>query len=732
MFVGQSVRILEIAVPVPLRRSFEYLLPNSLEPNSSPEPGIRIQVPFGGRQLIGILLGTVLTSTFDMQKLKPVTKILDRQPLFDAKLFDLCLWAASYYQHPIGEVLHGAMPVLLRRGEPATQPIDYLIETSANSQPNLSRSPKQASLFEALQRHPAGMTRGEVTELGISPGVIKGLVNKQLAQWLTRDKPIKPFDYTRILAEDRLPLTDEQAAALKQVSGAETHLLFGITGSGKTEIYLQLIEQKLTQGKQALVLVPEIGLTPQTVRRFRQRFHTKVVVLHSGLTDRERLYAFRQSKLGAAGIVIGTRSAIFTPLKHPGIIVVDEEHDVSFKQQKGFRYSARDLAVYRGRMERIPVILGTATPALESYQNALSGKYLISRLNLRPTKAGTAAYKIIGIQNQPLVSGFSKPLIHLIQQHLNDGNQVLVFLNRRGFSPVILCRVCGWIAECKQCDARLTYHLTQSKLICHHCGYQIRVAQQCSACQSEQLVPLGAGTQRLENTLHSLYPGQQIIRIDRDSTRNKGAMEAIIKTIHKGQPALLVGTQLLAKGHHFPNVTLVAVVDIDTGFYSADYRAIERMGQLLLQVAGRAGRATKPGTVAIQTHFPHQPVLRTLLYKGYEAFAKQLLAERSTLELPPFSHQAVIRAEAKTTHQAMQFLTEIRASTDPSPGTSILGPIPAPMVRRSGRYRAQLLLAGKNRHALQASLKRCIRCADQSPAAKKLRWSADVDPVDLF
>ena len=468
------------------------------------------------------------------------------------------------------------------------------------------------------------------------------------------------------------------------------------------------------------------------MQRFRSRFDLPICVLHSGLNDRERLQAWRMANLGNAAIIIGTRSAIFTPMLNPGLIVIDEEHDASFKQQDGFKYSARDMAVLRGQMENLPVILGSATPSLESYQNTVSGKYSISSLTTRPNTASTASYQLIGVQHEKLDEGFSRPLIQLIGQHLKNKSQVLIFLNRRGYSPVILCRSCGWIAECTRCDARMTYHLSQGSLICHHCGQQNRLKRDCASCGSDQLVPLGLGTQRLEETLTRLFPNEKIIRIDRDSTRKKGSMEKITTEVNKGHPAILVGTQLLAKGHHFPNVTLVAVCDIDSGFYSSDYKAIERMGQLLLQVGGRAGRESKPGTVAIQTHFPDQPILQTLINDGYETFIQQLLRERSQFELPPFAFQAIIKAEAINTGLAMQFLSDIAEKHHYNPSATVLGPIPSTMEKKAGKHRAQLLLTSKDRKTLLSVLTNCISIAEQSKIQRKVRWSVDVDPVDLF
>ena len=723
---------LDIAVPVPLRRSFTYLPPAGTDA-STLQPGIRIEVPFGRQRLVGILMATTRHSKVQADKIKPAGRLIDHRPVLNKTILRICCWAADYYQHPIGDVLHTALPVLLRQGESTAQMQERLVANITDpNQANLKRSPRQLLLLQSLIASTKGFIRPELRQKAFTNQIIRGLIDKGYAKWTKTESLSLPFDKTQVIRGAPMVLTAEQSSALNAVNEVGTHLLFGITGSGKTEIYLQAIERILRQGKQALVLVPEIGLTPQTIARFRSRFRVAVYALHSALTDRQRLAVWRQGYLGEAAVIIGTRSSIFTPMSSPGLIVVDEEHDVSFKQQEGFRYSARDLAVLRGQIEAIPVLLGSATPSLESYHNAVSGKYKLTTLKNRPNLAKTATYKLIGTQHQELQDGFSTPLIHLMKKHLDDGNQILVFLNRRGFSPVILCRQCGWTAECDRCDARMTYHISLAKVICHHCGAQAPVHRVCSKCGSDQLIPLGLGTQRLERALNDLFPGRRIIRIDRDSTRRKDAMEKIVTNINRGESAILVGTQLLAKGHHFPNVTLVAIVDIDSGFYSADYRAIERMGQLLLQVGGRAGRESKPGTVAIQTHFPEQAILKTIIDDGYSVFAEQQLAERLKYQLPPFTHQAIIRAEAINKDLAMQFLSELSQCTSPLPPVTMLGPIPSVMEKRAGRHRAQLLFTSHDRRALQSTLTQCVRLAEQSKMGRKVKWSVDVDPIDLF
>ncbi|MDG1206064.1 MAG: primosomal protein N' [Pseudomonadales bacterium] len=733
---------LDVAVPVPLRRTFQYLAPAGMNP-ANLSPGVRVEVNFGRQRLIGLLISTSNTNEIAVDKIKPALRVVDDQPLLDAVLFKLCLWATDYYQHPIGEVFQSAIPALLRQGDAIDQTEKVLVPLIKQfDETAFKRAPRQSELLSRLLSQPEGLSKIALDSYETTTATIRSLIAKELIQWDSKTVSVSHFDSSNPQKSDMLPLSNEQVDALKTALTPGTQLLFGITGSGKTEIYLQAIDAVLRQGKQALVLVPEIGLTPQTIERFTSRFNVPIYALHSSLTDKERLHAWRQAREQGAGIIIGTRSAIFTPMSKLGIIVVDEEHDASFKQIEGFRYSARDLAVFRGHQEQIPVILGSATPSLESLSNAVSGKYKLSKLTERPTKANVAHYQVIGTQHQKMDNSFSEPLFELIEQHLNAGNQVLVFLNRRGYSPVLICNGCGAIAACERCDARMTFHMNQNKLICHHCGAAKQANRLCQPCGSRDVVPLGAGTQRLEETLLGRFADSNIIRIDRDSTRRKGEMERLTKQVMAGEPAILVGTQLLAKGHHFPDVTLVAIVDVDSGFYSSDFRAIEKMGQLILQVGGRAGREKKQGTVAIQTQFPDQPILKSLIEDGYEAFANSLLDERRLYDLPPYSFQAVLRAEATKNGIAMAFLNSLASSQVVSsalgsqnrnaPSVSVLGPIPSTMEKRDGKYRAQLLISSSNRKALNSILAKIISLIENNKEQRMVRWSLDVDPIDLL
>ena len=721
-------RYLDIAIPAPLRRSFHYLPPDEFPPDT--RPGCRIRVPFGYKQVYGMFLGYVKEISTGEHKLKKATKLLDLEPVLPQTIVDLCMWASNYYPHPVGEVFATAMPTLLRHGRPATREIEQFFLTDAGLHLNvesLRRAPRQQEVFSLLSQNPDGISRQQLKQF--SNNILRKLIDKGLIE--SRMSLTERFTADAIDQQGIKPNTEQQDA-IDQVGETGTYLLQGITGSGKTEVYLRLIERMLEQGRQSLVLVPEIGLTPQTVQRFRARFSVTIAVLHSGLSDTERLRGWQDEASGHAGIVIGTRSAVFTPLAHPGLIVIDEEHDTSFKQSEGFKYSARDLAVLRGNMEKTPVLLGSATPSLESLHNAQEGKY--SHLYLRERPFGTAPenYEIISLKHQETQNGFSSRLVKMMQKHLADNGQVLVFLNRRGYAPVLLCPECHWTASCVRCDSRLTYHLPRNRLICHHCGFESVLPTVCDQCQHHSLLMLGLGTQRIEEVLNKLFPNIRVMRIDRDSTRLKGSFDSLLNEINEGNPAILVGPQKLSKGHHFSNVTLSVIVEADSSFYSTDFKAVEHMGQLILQVGGRSGRAKKTGTVVIQTHFPDQPVLKQLIFEGYEAFTETILSERQKTGLPPFSYQAIFRAESTSSSLPLTFLTEVADFKASRSSVDIFGPFPSSMEKRQGRFRAILLLSSNSRQQLHAELSSRIRNAEQSKLGKKVRWSVDVDPIDLL
>lgn len=630
-------------------------------------PGIRVLVPFQSRTLVGILISIEKNSTVPYEKLKRATEILDMQAILPDDVYKLCQWAADYYHYALGEVLASALPAVLRKGKPAVVKAKPVVAT-------------------------------EVT-----------------------DTPLK--------------LNEAQQNAVSAILSAEysfkVFLLNGVTGSGKTEVYLQAMAENLKRDQQVLILVPEISLTPQTVERFRARFSVPVVALHSSLSELARLRAWISAKSGEAKIVIGTRSAIFTPFAKLGLIVVDEEHDTSFKQQDRFRYHARDLAIMRASLNHIPIVLGSATPSLETLLNAKRHRYETLSLPLRAGDAQLPQYQLLDLRRAKIEEGFSAELLSRMREHLEQNNQVMLFLNRRGFAPVLYCTQCAWIAECKRCDKRMVYHRSPPRLQCHHCDAHVNIPKCCTQCNEETLQPIGLGTQRLEQTLAKHFPDVPIIRVDRDTTRNKGAMQTLLDQIHAHPKAILIGTQMLAKGHHFPQVTLVGIVDADGGLFSADFRAAEQMGQLLMQVAGRAGRADKPGTVIIQTRHPDHPLLQTLIHQGYQTFAQSLLNERELAVLPPFSYFAIFRAEAYVEQNAQRFLNAIKEMLPAAESLTMLGPVSALMAKRKGLHCQHLVVKTNKRSVLQHALKSILQQLETLAASHSVKWVLDVDPVEV-
>ncbi|ALM54493.1 primosomal protein N' [Halomonas huangheensis] len=731
-----------MAIPSPLRRLFDYF-PAGAPPSCGWVPGLRVRVSFGRRQVVGVIIECRDHSELEFSRLKPIDACLDNAPL-PADWLWLCHFTARYYQHALGDTLANAMPVLLRQGRPfeaRTRERWHATDTTTEHDERLTRAPRQAALLKMLGQHPRGLTSQAIFAQSFTREQLRALEAKRLVQ--CREETLTQNTMAEgkgLLASPALTLNAEQSAALAVLhEGLERFhpcLLQGVTGSGKTEVYLQLIEAVVAKGRQALVLIPEIGLTPQTLGRFVQRFRVPVVALHSGLTDHERLDAWQAASSGRASIIIGTRSAIFTPLARPGVIIVDEEHDGSFKQQDGLRYHARDLAVMRARHHQIPLVLGSATPSLESLLHAQRGHYRRLTMRQRATRHPPAKLELTDTKARIRRGGLVPPVIDAIGATLDAGHQVLVFINRRGFAPTLACHACGWMAECDHCDARMTLHRHPPMLACHHCDRRRALPDACPDCGSADLRPLGSGTERSEETLGELFPKVPVYRIDRDSTRAKDAMDRMLTEIRRGEPALLVGTQMLAKGHHLPHVTLVVVVNADAGLYASDFRALEHSAQLLEQVAGRAGRAAHPGRVLVQTMHPDDPNLRLLAERGYEALATTLLEERRIAALPPWRYMALLRLEspneAQLSTMASQSATIMRDHLQQS-GLAVdcLGPVPAPMERRQNRYHLQLMLSAQKRSLLHEACAWLVAWLERCPEARRVRWSLDIDPQTL-
>jgi primosomal protein N' (replication factor Y) len=726
--------IVSVALPTPLRKTFDYTLKRNMSNHLNDLIGTRAQVSFANQTLIGIITKVGHTSQFDLTKLKPITELLDEKPILSAELIKLCERAANYYCHPLGEVMAAAIPVALRQGASAVLPPLKTWHAIADKAQSLNRAAKQLAIHQRLSQRQQWSAQ-ELQSVGITNADLKPLLKKQVV--IEKQQPLKLNRAEPLIIQIPHQMSSEQITAVKSVSltSYNTHLLYGITGSGKTEVYLQLISKVLIQQQQVLILVPEIGLTPQTIQRFQSRFNRTVVAIHSNLNNKERCSAWLMAANGTADIIIGTRSAIFTPLKSPGLIIIDEEHDSSLKQQDGFRYNARDLAVMRAQKLNIPLILGSATPSLESFNNVQQQRYVLSRLTQRAGSASMPHMSTIDLCNQPLQDGFSQSLINAIDSEIKQGNQVLVFLNRRGYAPALLCHHCGWLAQCPRCDSRLTVHQDPQHLHCHHCDYQRGIIRNCPTCNSHEIQSIGQGTERCEQTLTNLFPSTPIIRIDRDTTRKKNSLKNMLDDINLGEPRILIGTQMLAKGHHFPNVTLVAVLDADSGLFTADFRAAERFGQLLTQVSGRAGRADKPGRVLIQSHLSSHPYLQALIQNDYSHFIDLLEPERRLSQLPPFSYMALIRSEAKRPENAMSLLNQLRATLNQTytnkPQVSLLGPIPAPMEKRNDRYRFQLQINAETRQLRHQAVMLALSLLETSAFARRARWSIDIDPQDM-
>jgi primosomal protein N' (replication factor Y) len=727
------MKILRVALDVPLDTLFDYSAANQGEITI----GDRVLVSFGRRQMVGVVAEIVDHSDLSPGRIKPVLQVFRDTPPLSDEIFRLLRFCADYYHHPLGEVVLNALPVPLRQTRPVARakPTGYRLTDSGlavETDALPARAIVKRKLLQSLKQ--AG-TLACSDIAAVSPSARQALKEFIAQGWAEESDDIADSAPTPFKTDELPPLTPPQEQAIAAILSGQDQfqvwLLYGITGSGKTEVYLRVIAQVLQRGGQALVLVPEINLTPQLESRFRARFpDTCQVSLHSRLSAGERLRHWSLAQSGRAKIVLGTRLALFTPMPKLQLIVVDEEHDSSFKQQDGLRYSARDMAVARGKQAGTPVILGSATPALETWYNASIGRYQKLELPARAiAEAALPAIHCIDISRAKLADGLSDSLIDALRKRLERGEQSLVFINRRGYAPVMRCGQCGWVSTCHRCSSRLVVHLREKRLRCHHCGHESRIPPTCPDCGNADLAPLGQGTQRLEDTLGSLFPAARILRVDRDSTRRKQALPEMLERIHAAEVDIVIGTQLLAKGHDFKKLTLVGVVNADGALYSADFRASERLFAQLMQVAGRAGRDTLPGVVLIQTQFPTHPLFQALIKHDYPGFAATLLTERKQAEFPPYCHQALLRAEAPQMETALAFLRKAQGVAPRDFDISLFDPVPAQMARLAGMERAHLLVQAASRGALQAFLSAWNKAL--FGLGGSVRWSLDIDPLEF-
>ena len=727
------MNFVRVALDVPLSTLFDY----SASAITREDIGRRVLVPFGKKIAVGIIMELADTTTLAPQRVRRVLSVQRDVAPLPEDVLKLLRFCSAYYHHPLGEVVLNALPTRLRRRQLLKLDAHKAFRlTTAGRDRDPATLPSRAKIkreiLNALHNDSDGMDEGRLC--AIAPrarAVLKIMFDSGWIEQcaLTREMP------SAGMVTPRPELTGEQCVAIETVrntgSGFTPFLLMGVTGSGKTEIYLQLIADILARGQQALLLVPEITLTPQLETQVRERFPAEMTVsLHSGLNEGERLHGWLAAQSGTAGIVLGTRLAIFTPLPNLGLIVVDEEHDTSFKQMDGLRYSARDLALMRAKERAVPIVLGSATPALETFQKALTGSYRTLALT-RPVNAMPANIEYIDTRHAPLIDGLSQELLKAISAAIKRGEQSLIFINRRGYAPVLICRSCNWTADCHRCSAKLVLHAAGWRLRCHHCGHQEVIPTACPQCGNHDLLPLGQGTQRIESALARTFPTARILRVDRDSTSRKDAWRDMRRQIHAQEIDILVGTQILAKGHDFPQLNLVGVINADSSLYSTDFRAGERLFARLTQVAGRAGRGATRGRVLIQTEFPQHPLYQALRHHDYPAYARELLAERKQAGFPPFVYQAVLRAEAPQLAAALDFLAHaVRHASGLDGAVTLYDPVPANLARMAGLERAQLTVQARTRTALQKFLHAWRERLDDA-GERKVRWALDVDPLEL-
>ena len=737
-----GVDALRVAVDAPVAGVFDYALPEAWTTDARALVGRRVRVPFGASVRQGVILESVVAGEA-APELKVALELLDANPLLGAYDLRLGRWLSGYYHAPLGEVLALMLPASLRGGAPMRAHEARGWRVLAGAPLDVPGAARQSQVLRRLHEAPGGLSTRDLR--GMST-VLRALEKRGwVEQGLLTPSPVEGASISNSTVVADLPsslmLNAQQAVAHEAIAAHlgqfAAFLLHGVTGSGKTEVYLAAMRAALQRGEQILALAPEIALTPQLVARFAARFKPlgegAVVVVHSAMSAHARELAWQAAQSGRARVVLGTRSAVLTPMPRLGLIVVDEEHDPSYKQQEGWRYHARDVALVRAQQRGIPVVLGSATPSLESLAKAEQGRYQLLRLSGRAGGAQLPRIELLDVRNRPMQDGLSSTLLLRMREHLLAGGQVLLFLNRRGFAPALACHACGHVECCVRCSAPMTVHRARARLLCHHCGAERGVPVRCPSCGSADLMTQGVGTERLELALQGLFPEFPLERIDRDTTRRKGALESKLARAHSGEARILLGTQMLAKGHDFPGVTLAVILDADSGLMSSDFRAPERLMQLIVQVAGRAGRAQRAGEVLIQTHQPEHPLLQALLHGGFGRCAEVLMAERRHARLPPFAHLALLRAEARDAGRVEAFLARCAAffKGGIAQAVQVWGPAPAPLERRAGRFRFQLLLVGVQRAPVHQAVEQFIRAQSDWSERRGVKWSLDIDPQEM-
>ena len=730
--------ILKVAVPTPQRQLFDYVIPDELIKCDSTEPfipGCRVLIPFGNRDLIGLIVKISQYTDFDFKKLKPIKALVDKEPLVSKILFDFFIWSANYYHHPIGEALIKVFPGNLRKGLPLPKTTTRCWKTEKSYSSGNTKSVKQLellSLLDSVDYKTDEFLKSNFGRPTISAVAKKGLIT-EFQKSYTKEKVLFP----KALKQKPKLLNDEQAAVLSKLSVGKfsCSLIDGVTGSGKTEIYLQFSELILKNQRQVFILVPEINLVHQMEAQFSNRFNLEVLTFHSNMTENQRLLNWTKAKNGEAHIIVGTRSSVFVPAFNLGLIIIDEEHDQSYKQQEGFRYSARDLAIQRASNDSIPVLLGSATPSLETIQNCIKNKYQHLYIKKRIGLSQPPKWNIIDLKNQLMSNGISEFAETKIKETISNGKQALIFINRRGYAPALFCNSCGWVMDCANCDSKLTLHKARQKLICHHCEFTTNVPLKCIACDKGSLIPVGMGTERIEEYLKNVFPTIPVFRVDRDSSKKKDFMENLHTKVNVAEPCIIIGTQMMTKGHDFKNITLVLALDTDTELFHPDFKNQERLGQLLTQVAGRGGRGQFPSEMYLQTYNPDHPLLEKLVKDNYGSFLQDISSEREVTLMPPFRHLALIRADSIYSERVINFLKHVRSMTNSiqpqNRSINYIGPLPSMLEKRAGRYRYLFQIRTKDRSQMHSLLTKLTHQMGTIKIPSSVRWSVDVDPIEL-